>query len=119
MSIIRQMRTAQGRRNLGRKAAFATLKAVRTGQARNLGVSSAHANNALDLERELARKRNMPQSATNGAPVVENHRLQGHMDKKVARMGRGGDERTRVLNNNNVARRMRDNDPINVDRPLG
>ena len=50
---------------------------------------------------------------------VGNHKLMGHRDLRVSLKSRGGDSKTRVLNNNSVQRRKRDNDPINIDRPLG
>lgn len=78
------------------------------------------AHNHLDIIREHARTHQQRGGivADNHAPVPH-HRLKGHMDKLVAKMGRGGDERQRVPNNVSVARRMRDNDTIIVDRPLG
>jgi len=109
------------RRATGAKAAMSVKNTLeeRDRGRRRLNISADHANNEMDLNREEARRDNLSQSATNTNRPVEHHRLQGHMDKEVARMGRGGDSRTRVLNNNNVARRMRDNDSINIDRPLG
>ena len=64
-------------------------------------------------------------SQSRGGIVADNHppiphfRLKGYMDNEVGKRGRGGDIRTRVPNNVSVARRMRDNDKIIVDRPLG
>ena len=86
---------------------------------RRLGVSSAHANNNMDLDREEARRDNLSQSATNTNRPVNNHRFKGHMDSKVAPMARGGDNRTILKNRVSVMRRMRDNDRINIERPLG
>ena len=56
---------------------------------------------------------------TNSHQPVGHHRLRGHTDPKVALKPRGGDSRTVVPNKNNVVRRIRDNDAINIDRPLG
>ena len=58
-------------------------------------------------------------SSDNTHAPVGHHRQQGHIDPKVASMPRGGDSRTVVSNNNSVVRRKRDNDAINIDRPLG
>jgi hypothetical protein len=106
-----------GRNKQGRDFAKLVLGGVRTAQGRNLGVS---AHNAMDLERDTER---LSQSrggiATETHQPIPHHRLQGHMDAEIAQMGRGGDSRTRVSNNVSVVRRMRDNDPINIDRPLG
>lgn len=79
------------------------------------------AHNQKDLDRDntrLSQSRGGIAHNNSHAPVGH-HRLRGHIDPKVASRGRGGDSRTRVLNNVSVARRMRDNDPINIDRPLG
>ena len=77
--------------------------------------------NVKDLSRDERRLTNVRGGIArdNHHQPVGHHRLRGHIDKKVASMGRGGDSRTAVLNNNSVARRKRDNDPINIDRPLG
>jgi len=107
------------RRATGAKMAMVAKDRVieRDRSRRRLGIS---AHNNMDLQRDTERL-----NQTRGGIVSDNHapikhdRLKGHMDEKVAVMGRGGDSRTRVSNNNNVARRMRDNDPINIDRPLG
>ena len=107
-----------GRNKQGRDFAKIVLRGVRTAQRRNLGIS---AHNAMDLQRD---KERLSQSRggiahSNTHQPVGHMRLQGHMDNKVAGKGRGGDSRTRISNNVSVARRMRDNDPINIDRPLG
>ena len=81
-----------------------------------LGVSAL---NAMDLERDtkrLSQSRGGISSDNTHAPVGH-MRQRGHIDNLSQRAG--GDTRQRVLNNNNVARRKRDNDPINIDRPLG
>ena len=77
--------------------------------------------NMLDRNRD---KQRLSQSRGGIAPSnshqpVGHHRLRGHTDPKVALKPRGGDSRTVVPNKNNVVRRIRDNDAINIDRPLG
>jgi len=90
-------------------------------EAREAREAKQTSHNQVDLKRDTAR---LSQSRggiahSNTHQPVGHMRLRGHMDKKVAGMGRGGDSRTRISNNVSVARRMRDNDPINIDRPLG
>ena len=100
--------------------ASAREKARMRRQAREKRLSNT-SHNQMDLKRDTAR---LSQSRggiahSNNHQPVGHMRLQGHMDNKVAGKGRGGDSRTRISNNVSVARRMRDNDPINIDRPLG
>lgn len=82
------------------------------------GTKSLH--NNLDALREKSRSmkaNRISQSGTNTHRPVGHMRQRGHMDNISQRAG--GDERQRVLNNNNIARRKRDNDRIIIDRPLG
>lgn len=99
--------------------ASAREKARMRRQAREKRLSNT-SHNQMDLKRDTAR---LSQSrggiATETHQPIPHHRLQGHIDPKVAVAGRGGDRRDRLKNSNSVVRRMRDNDPINVDRPLG
>ena len=89
-------------------------------EAREAREAKQTSHNQMDLKRDTAR---LSQSrggiATETHQPIPHHRLQGHIDPKVAVAGRGGDRRDRLKNSNSVVRRMRDNDPINVDRPLG
>jgi len=56
---------------------------------------------------------------SNSHQPVGHMRQRGHIDPKVALKPRGGDSRTVVPHKNNISRRLRDNDAINIDRPLG
>ena len=75
--------------------------------------------NQKDLSRDEKRLTNVRGGIahSNNHQPVGHMRQRGHIDNLSQRAG--GDARQRVLNNNNVARRKRDNDPINIDRPLG
>ena len=105
------------RNKQGRDFADLVLGGVRTAQGRNLGVS---AHNAMDLERDTER---LSQSrggiATETHQPIPHHRLKGYMNKKVETMARGGDNRTVIPNAVSVMRRIRDNDRITQNRPLG
>ena len=103
-----------GRYNLGRKVGGISLGGVRTA---NLGVSADHANSRMDLIREEMRRNTMPQSATNGAPVVENYRLISHRANVM--LPRGSDSRHIRQNRVEQIRHHIANDKIKVDRPLG
>jgi len=56
---------------------------------------------------------------TEGHRPITHYRLGGYMDAKISQKARGGDNRTILQNKVSVMRRMRDNDKINVERPLG
>ena len=87
-------------------------------QAREKRLSNT-SHNQMDLKRDterLSQSRGGVVHNNNHAPVGH-MRQRGHIDNLSQRAG--GDARHQVLNNNNVARRKRDNDPINIDRPLG
>ena len=85
---------------------------------RGMNTATKSFHNGLDSLREMSRTKNVvAHSATNNHRPVPHMRQRGHMDNISQRAG--GDERQRVLNNNNVARRKRDNDRIIIDRPLG
>lgn len=115
MVNISQLRTGEGRYNLGRKAGALALK-VAMGQT-PLGIVAQHAHSIADLKRQKVRRNNLPQSASNGAPVVENHRLISHRANVM--LPRGADSRHRKQNRVEQARHHRANDKIIVDRALG
>jgi hypothetical protein len=71
-----------------------------------------------EVRRLLSRRGDMAVLGSVHRPI-NHHRYMGHMDKKVSQMARGGDNRTRLQNAVSVMRRMRDNDNIIVERPLG
>lgn len=71
-----------------------------------------------ETKRLLSRRGEMPVGGSVHSPI--NHfRYMGHMSQAVAKMARGGDNRTILKNAVSVMRRMRDNDRINIERPLG
>ena len=88
-----------------------------------MGVLEASIVNLTDNARNMARLTNsvghgFGEGAVHQA-LKNKFRLLGHIDSLIAKHPRGADIRHRVASRVSIARRMRDNDSINIDRPLG
>ena len=70
--------------------------------------------NTIDLIRDIHRKQQ-----TRGGIVVDSHNPIKHFRNQLTLKPRGGDSRTVVPNRNEQIRRIRANDLLTKDRPLG
>lgn len=76
---------------------------------------SHSSHNQMDLQRDSARL-----SQSRGGVAHNNaHAPVGHMRQQLTMKPRGGDSRTKLPNRNNQIRRVRANDVMTIDRPLG